>query len=221
MRMAKVTKIDLEYRPQSYWCTEHAVYANIKGRFRRESIAKAITEGTVDEIPPLIHGDSLLPAVRDVTGALHPSLMGGEYLPAYLKGEVEIARINLASTTGDVISIRARPSSRGIEYRVVDEYWDIGDFEYSWSPRSSRLPFPMRQMIKFLNSIVVEGVDRKAGIGYVQNFWEEQYGYGYNSLDECVSFATVESPFYPSVNEWYEEEGRRWKQRKKDEASEE
>jgi hypothetical protein len=34
--------------------------------------------------------------------------MGGEYLPDYEEGDVEIARIELESTTADVISIRVK-----------------------------------------------------------------------------------------------------------------
>jgi hypothetical protein len=41
--------------------------------------------------------------------------MGGEYLPNYGRQEVEIARIALASTASDVISLRARPSGSRIK----------------------------------------------------------------------------------------------------------
>ena len=47
--------------------------------------------------------------------------MGGEYLPPLRKGEVEIARISLESTTDDQISIRARRGRERIRCRVVDE----------------------------------------------------------------------------------------------------
>jgi hypothetical protein len=53
---------------------------------------------------------------------VHPHFMGGEYLPSYGRQEVEIARIELASTTSDVISLRARPTGSRIRYRIVDEY---------------------------------------------------------------------------------------------------
>lgn len=41
------------------------------------------------------------------TSKFHPSFVGGEYLPDYKANEVQIARIELQSTTTDVISIRA------------------------------------------------------------------------------------------------------------------
>ena len=51
--------------------------------------------------------------------------MGGEYLPGYRRNEVEIVRIELDSTTSDVISLRARPIGRKrprIVYTLVDEH---------------------------------------------------------------------------------------------------
>ena len=41
--------------------------------------------------------------------------MSGEYLPDFEGDEVEIARVTLASVTGDVVSIRARRQ----EFRVT------------------------------------------------------------------------------------------------------
>jgi hypothetical protein len=48
--------------------------------------------------------------------------MGGEYLTNQDEGEVEIARIEIASTTADVTSVYARRDGTKIHYRVVDEY---------------------------------------------------------------------------------------------------
>ncbi len=47
--------------------------------------------------------------------------MGDEYLPDYLPGEVEIARVSLRSVTADMIALRARPEGVGIRYRWVAE----------------------------------------------------------------------------------------------------
>jgi hypothetical protein len=41
--------------------------------------------------------------------------------PNYQPHEVEIARIELQSTTSDVISLRAKGSQRRIKYRLVDQ----------------------------------------------------------------------------------------------------
>jgi hypothetical protein len=42
---------------------------------------------------------------RSALGRLHPSFMGGEHLPDRRDTEVEIARINIDSTTSDVTSV--------------------------------------------------------------------------------------------------------------------
>ena len=44
------------------------------------------------------------------------------YLPNLRVGEVEIARISIESTTGDVTAVYARKLGERIHYRVVDEY---------------------------------------------------------------------------------------------------
>jgi hypothetical protein len=53
---------------------------------------------------------------------IHPLFMGGNYLPNPRPGEVEIARIFIYSTTGDVTAVYARRVGPRIRYRVVDEY---------------------------------------------------------------------------------------------------
>ena len=70
-------------------------------------------------------------------------MMGGEYLPADLEDEIEVARIELASTTGDVIQLRARPSDGRILYRAVGESWDEGS-RYAVTPEESAEPLPPR-----------------------------------------------------------------------------
>lgn len=52
----------------------------------------------------------------------HPSAMGGNYLPSQQDGEVEVARIQLDSTTADVGCVWVRQSGGGLIYRFVDEY---------------------------------------------------------------------------------------------------
>jgi len=115
--MTKRKKIDMNFRPDSYW-DEDALLANVKGEFRRRQILQAINDGEVDEIPPPILADSLPEHLRDFTGSIHPMLMGGEYLPDYENSEVEIARVALDSTTCDVISVRARPETNQTLRRV-------------------------------------------------------------------------------------------------------
>ena len=69
--------------------------------------------------------------------------MGGEYLPDRRDTEVEIARLNIDSTTSDVTSVYARPGKDRINYRVVDEY--DGDTLSEKRTRSSK-----RQLLRLL-----------------------------------------------------------------------
>jgi len=72
----------------------------------------------LDELSNELLRDSLNEEVRISLGKIHSTFMGGEYLPGYRRQEVEIARIALASTTSDVISLRARPPGSRIKYRL-------------------------------------------------------------------------------------------------------
>ena len=88
------------------------VLRNVKGTKRREMIRDFNEQGRLDQLVPVLTADELSDEDREGLGAIHPSFMGGEYLPGYRRNEVEIVRIELDSTTSDVISLRARPIGR-------------------------------------------------------------------------------------------------------------
>jgi hypothetical protein len=120
--------IDYGFRPSSYWEPPAdvlaAVLRNVKGTERRAMITDHFREGRLDELLPELTCDELNQEERERLGRIHPSFMGGEYLPGYRANEVEIVRMEFKSTTADVICVRARPVGRKkvkIEYRVVDE----------------------------------------------------------------------------------------------------
>jgi hypothetical protein len=81
--------------------------------------------------------------------------MGGEYFPNYRRQEVEIACIELASTTSDVISLRAKPWGSRIKYKLVDEY----NTEFCLPQQSSCRVFSLRELIRFLDSVDHPEVD--------------------------------------------------------------
>ena len=117
--------IDLDYRPNNYfWANQMGVQlsSEIKGSQRKALYEASIADSEISEFDAFLSKPVLSSFERAVIGGLHPSLMGGEYLPDKVKGEVEIARITLNSTTQDVISLCARSRKNGIFYRVVDEY---------------------------------------------------------------------------------------------------
>ena len=93
------------FRPESYWDAPEAILANVKGQWRRRYLSDP-PDGQIEDIPEELLANELSAADRAMAGRLHPSMMGGEYLPAYRRQEIEIARVVLASVTQDVISIR-------------------------------------------------------------------------------------------------------------------
>jgi len=155
--------------------------------------------GILKELDDKLLKDTLTDAERERLGRIHPSFMGGEYLPEFKIGEEEIVRIQLASTTSDVISVRARPVSGGIAWRVVDEYPDRG--EYVLATEVSRAPLTLAELIELLDGASYNG-PFEGGL---------PLGWNNNSLDcgggdaaELRHFTTVESSFYPELSAHYE-----------------
>jgi hypothetical protein len=124
--------------------------------------------------------------------------MGGEFLPPYLPGEVEIARINLKSTTSDVISLRARPIPEGIAYRVVDEY----SAEFTLPIPRSAEPLSLAELIRQFDegSLDDSGFDNRDGLSL---------GYNWLNVDEdnhesLRYFTSISSQIYRQLHEHFE-----------------
>jgi hypothetical protein len=184
-----------------------AILRNVKGRNRREMIHDYYLAGKLDQLSDEILRDSLSDEARASLGKIHPTFMGGEYLPNYGRQEVEIARIALASTTSDVISLRARPSGSRIKYRVVDEY----QTDFLLPQQTSRRPFSLGQLIRFLDSVEHPGADASWNrFGFVLSFNECNLNCG-TDLETLQDFTSVSSDFYPelgsqyacAIEEWY------------------
>jgi hypothetical protein len=141
------------FRPHSYWLPDddalRGLLRNVKGTNRRQMIRDYWESGAIDRLEQEIKAHALDETTRERLGSLHPSFMGGEYLPDYLKGEVEIARIELQSTTSDVMSIRARrgPKSGRIRYAIVDEY----EQDFVFSPKSSSRPLTFGNLVDMID----------------------------------------------------------------------
>lgn len=89
--------VDLDFTPDDYFCLRKMnllLPSDIKGQARRELMRTLAEEG--EEFPADLVTPELSESERRAWGAIHPSHMGGEYLPPLLSGEVEIARISLA-----------------------------------------------------------------------------------------------------------------------------
>ncbi|HXF65694.1 MAG TPA: hypothetical protein VNK67_03205 [Burkholderiales bacterium] len=152
----KNTRFDFEFRPKSYFgpmSLEHKIRTSIKGEARRRYAAFLLEREGEAAVDGDVLRESLADDEREAQGRIHPALMGGEYLPDFEPGEVEIVRIVLASTTCDVISVRARRVGNRIGYRVCDEYGE----KYTCIPKTSAKPLTLRQLIGLLDNANFEG----------------------------------------------------------------
>ncbi len=121
MRAKRFKNIDYGFRPESYDLPANllqAILADVQGTARRAIIRHLEARGQLSDLPAA-QLQQLLDGQRcDSSAAIHPTFMGGEYLPSFEKNEVEIARIELESTTADVISIRAKIGADLICYSI-------------------------------------------------------------------------------------------------------
>ncbi len=213
--------IDLQFRPGNYWDSADpltTILGNIKGENRRQ-MARDFVTGAAPEFLGEIDSDLLADTVDDDTrrelGRLHPSWMGGEYLPGYLPGEIEIARIVLASTLQDVISIRARRrrGGRRIFYRIVDEYQDEPENRFTCSPQSSVHPLRLDELIRLIDHAGHADLNPNRR-SLTDHLLELQEG---ADPDDLLHFVTVDSEFYPAVSAYYRWRAQRWVAAKREE----
>ena len=179
-----VSATSTSYRPRDYFGRhdlQTKLLTQVKGTERRNALRKALDEGQILQVPDAIKNAALSEAARQYVGSLHPSFMGGEYLPTVDMAEVEIARIRINTTTGDVTSVYARQAGQRIAYRVVDEYQ--GDTLSEPKRRTSSKPLTMGQLIDFF----LGAWDLYACLD----------GNFEGDLEEMLGFFKGESEFYP------------------------
>ena len=187
-----ITPINLQFRPQSYfWAKDKGIQllSDIKGANRRRMAEQALQGDVLGELSPQLLAHALSEDDRRFIGRLHPSFMGGEYLPSTRKQEVEIARITIASTTQDVTCVYARPLGKRISYRIVDEY--NGDTITGRQTRTSTKPLSLGELVSFF----LQGWDLLGCLDH--NFCEDGY-----PRDEVHGFIVdASSSFYSEFNE--------------------
>jgi hypothetical protein len=174
----------LQYRPRDYFARydlQADLLTKVKGRARRELIKQSLENGDLEDLPDFVTDVALGKIDRQMIGLIHPMFLGGEYLPKTKPGEVEIARINLNSTTYDVAVIYARRVGQRIHYRMVDEY--DGEWLKTKNTRTSTKPLTMGEMVSFF----IYAWD-------LFNCLESNYQ---NDVKSMLSFFNGESEFYP------------------------
>lgn len=205
MNPKRFDDINYGFQPKSYNEAGNplqAILKNVQGARRRRIIHDFFAAGRLDELTDAILLDVLSDEQRAWLEAIHPSFMGGEYLPAYRAGEVEIARIELQSTTADVISIRARPANIRFMYSICDEY----ESEFKVSPASSIRPLTLAELIGMIDNA---GFRQSLGIDYtVMNY--EGGTRTAERLQALRTFTRVESTFYAQITVHYRRLAQSW-----------
>jgi hypothetical protein len=192
----RIEGFDLDFRPRSYFwpmgLREHLL-ATVKGTLRRELIALlGEREALADEaVAGILARERISEPLRRALGRIHPAFMSGEYLPDLRRGELEIARVTVGSVMGDVTSVRARRTKKGIAYRIEDEH----ETEYEARPRWSREPLSMLELIRLIEN----AKPASPTLGVLKMNRE-----GGSEWDDLEGFVEVTSPFYPQLGAWYE-----------------
>jgi hypothetical protein len=203
-------KFNFSFRPQSYFEIEDPIQellTNIKGESRRKLLKAKLSDTNLTNAPPdFLFRDKLCEEERRFVGALHPRLMGGEYLPDRQPDEIEIARIVLDSTTQDVLSLRARHHIGFISYSLVDEY----DFEYVFEPFISEQPLSFGELILLFSGVNDKTNDRKSIPAMFREFFEIDQYTSVQDLERWGKFVTFHSEFYPELTSYYENEAINW-----------
>ncbi len=123
-----------------------------------------------------------------------PTLDIGEFLPILTNGVVEVARISLASVTGDVISIRLRKTPKKFAVDIVDEYGSV-------FVGFKRFYYEIPTQGELLNSII--------DLYYESD--GESIIWGNINVNELTTIANIkqffnfDSNIYPNLNELFEE----------------
>lgn len=191
-----------DYRPTTYWDLPAGLLANIKGERRRQLITRVAATGDLADLDPRWLAETLTEEEQNALALLHPSLMGGEFLPDYRSGEVEIARICLESFLADVISLRARKEGAQIRYRMVDEY----DNDYEFAPTATDMPLRLAELIHLIDTASNPFTD---SVGLTSSFRDDNLEPGIDPKT-LVTFVRVSSLFYPQLEAHYRADATAW-----------
>ena len=179
--------IDLNFRPKSYFGPrrlEQYLISKVKGAVVKARLEALSEEGRHAEVASLLGDEGISEADIKALERVHPMFMGGNYLPDTDDGEVEIARIEIASTTFDVTCVFARPEKGLIRYRVVDEY--DGDTLSGPNEMTSDKPLTLGELTDFfLNAWSLVDV-------LEMNFEDD--------VESALGFFTARSEFYPELD---------------------
>ena len=191
-----VKGVDLSFRPSSRLfplTAEKLLLSRVKGTQRRESLTAAIEQDRLSDLNPFFTQTSLSAEDRRARAAIHPSFMGGEYLPDFEEGELEMARLSLRSVTADVISIRLRRTEDGFVYRIVDEYMDQDPNGLLNEPTTIVVDQPLT--MKDFGAFVVQ-------VSRMDHWCDPE---SHETEEEAQDFVVATSEFYPEFGDYIAE----------------
>jgi hypothetical protein len=218
-RIAGPSPVDLSFRPAHYRDFADPVslaLSGIAGQLRRDMVRDMLLAEYGKRAPHDIAVPFIEPAILEERADAEfqnwlvyyhgPTWLGGEYLPGLRPGEAEIARIVLASTTMDVISLRARPVGERYHYRMVDEYGT----DFDLCRKTSSRPLTLGQVVELLETAVYDPDAGSSTDGSVTIWWDQQWEFG-DAPQSCTDFAWVESELYPGLATWYAARAAAWR----------
>jgi predicted ArsR family transcriptional regulator len=163
---------------------EAYLLSRVKGAVVRKQLKQLLEQGDAEQRAQILAQAPLTASDRKMLESLHPAFMGGNYLPDTEDGEIEIARVNLKSTTFDVTSVYARLEAGAIHYRVVDEYG--GDTLQGTAQTETASPMTLGEIADFL-----------LGAWPLLDVLESNFG---DDLESALDFFSADSDFYPELD---------------------
>lgn len=199
---------DPDWSPATYWPalpSDEDLLQRVSGARRRALVRDALASGDLSSLDPALLRETLTTGERRALLQAHPHLALGEYLPELEdadlpEGEVEIARLYLASGIGNTISVRARRAGGEIALRAVDEFGD----KLSIMPRRIPRPLTNAELLAAVKTLEWEG---PLAYGLV---WDTREAEAEVDAEAAAEFIDGESELYPAFAELVEEDNRRW-----------
>ena len=179
--------IDLDFRPTGYFRPqplEDFRLAQVKNSQVRAHLRRLLASERHDEVVRILRAEGVSDDDCRALERIHPLYMGGNYLPNPRPGEVEIARIQIYSTTGDTAAVYACRVGRRIRYRVVDEY--AGETLEGRTKRDSMKPLTLGELHGFLTQ--------------AWGFHETLEANFEGDVEGMLGFFVAESDFYPGLD---------------------
>jgi len=208
--------IDMSFRPDSYWpesLTPDQLLSRIRGRTRQQIARRIYDAQGFRGLNEFLVKEGLTDEERSAWGGVGPWCLGGEFLPPLYENEIEIARISMASTTSDQISVRARQVEGAIHYRIVGEYEEEESMRYELPFEQSEQPLTLTELIDLIDGACQPEPYCPGGI--LTSNWTAMSTWDYDPV-EILGFLSLSSPFYPQLGDCYQALGAQWLEENKE-----